>query len=177
MGKNLIDFKINEKKALETLLFLASKKGTRINIYCLLKMIFAADKHHLNTHARPVTGDVYIKMQYGTVPSTIYDFVKQDPLALGSLNLDSYPFKIEGHFLVPTRSADVSCFSESDIEALEIGFKEYDFENFRDVETKNHQEKCWLQSELNKPIDFESMIENQEVLEYLKEMAPFSMAL
>lgn len=175
MGK--IEFKVNEKKALEAMLYIAEKLQSRINIYNLLKMIFEADKYHLNLHARPVTGDVYIKMQYGTVPSVIYDFIKQDPLALSSLNIEEYPFRIDGHFLVSQRSPDLSCFSASDLEALNHGFTSYNSLDFKEVETKNHQEQCWLSSDLNRPIEFEKMIENKEVLDYLQQISPFSIVV
>lgn len=164
-----IKFDVNERKALEAIVYVLSKRAT-VNVYNLLKVIYAADKYHLNNEARPVTGDVYIKMPYGTVPSVIYDMTKLESLPLACTGLDEYPFeKVNGHDLKAKRTPDLSFFSESDIEALEYGIKEYIDLAFKEVEQKNHSEKCWIEGELNSPISYESMIENPEILKYLNE--------
>lgn len=164
-----ITFEINTRKALEAIVFVLSKRPT-VNVYNLLKIIYAADKYHLNREARPVIGDVYIKMSYGTVPSVIYDMTKCDSLPLAGTGLDEYPFeKVNGHDLKAKRTADLSYFSESDIEALEYGIGEYMDLPFKEVEQKNHAEKSWLEAEFNRPISYESMIENPDILEYLHE--------
>ncbi len=172
-----IGFNVNQRKSLEAVLYLANKAGGKINIYNLLKAVFEADKIHLNKYARPVTGDSYIRMPYGTVPSTIYDFIKKDSLALASLNLDEYPFEINGHFLLPKRPSETKYFSKSDIHALDEGFDVYGNLEFGQVEDKNHKEKCWLETEPNAIIPFEKMIENQEVLKELEETEPFSIVV
>lgn len=47
----------------------------QVNKYNLMKIIFAADKYHLNKYGRSVTGDYYINMEYGTVPSNIKNII------------------------------------------------------------------------------------------------------
>lgn len=172
MRNKSIEFKINYKKAIEVILYILNKNEREgINMYNLVKIIFAADKYHLNQYARPVTGDCYVKMQYGTVPSTICDYLKFDDLALSFIGEKEYPFfKGEGeHNFYPKRKCKKNLLSKSDIEAIEHGIKEYHGLSFDEVKDKNHDEKCWVKTRLNNVIPFELMIENETVRKYLKE--------
>lgn len=58
--------------------------------------------------------------------------------------------------------------SESDIEALDEGIKEYGYLTFNEVLKKNHNEKCWQETELNNIIPFEKMIYDIETIGYLQ---------
>jgi hypothetical protein len=172
---NKIEFEINYAKALESILYILSKRPS-IKVLNLLQSIYAADKYHLNTHCRPVTGDTYFKTDKGLIPSAIYDMVKDDPLSLSALEIDKYPFTRLGQDLRATRSANVYYLSKSDIEALDHGMKEYLDLSFSQVKMKNQRERCWLESEINKPIDFELIIENKEILDELKSI-PFRLVV
>ena len=99
-----ISFEINAEKTLEAILYVAQKLGGKVNRYNLMKIFFEADKYHLNKYARPITGDIYIAMQYGTVPSSVKDFVDGDELVLASIGMDEYPFSKEGHFVKANRN-------------------------------------------------------------------------
>ena len=76
-----IRFKISYDKAIEVLVWLAKMKPG-IDIYHIAKVLFYADKMHINKYARPVIGDSYIKMPYGPVPSGVSDLIKRNPLIL-----------------------------------------------------------------------------------------------
>jgi hypothetical protein len=168
MSNHKIEFEVNYQKALEAILFILTKKDS-VNLYNLLKIIFEADKTHLNEHGRPVTGDTYIKMEFGTVPSVIYDILKGSPIVLAALEMDSYPFKLEGYHVRAIRPPNLDCLSESDIDALEKGILKYMDLTFSEVKSENHQEKSWVDSDMNRPIDFELIIENKDVLDALKD--------
>lgn len=156
-----IDFEVNRVKAIEAILYILEKRVS-VNQYNILKIIFAADKHHLNEHGRPVTGDKIIKMELGPVPSFVYGHLKEvDRLkSLGDV-------KALGNYLFQgLRKADRNQLSESDIESLDYGVKEYIDLSFGAVYEKSHKEKCWQEGVDNMPISFESMIESQEVLDF-----------
>lgn len=169
-----IKFKMNHQKSIEVILYLLSKnEGKGMNRYAILESIFAADKYHLNEYARPVTGDSYIKMEYGVVPSVIYDYLKNDSYLLSSIEDIDYPFhediKNRRNIIAIGRSYNDELLSESDIEALDYGFKEYGQLSFEDIKNKNHQEKCWLETQDNSKIDFALIIDDQEIIDDLKE--------
>lgn len=174
--KNKICFEINYRKSIEVILYILSKYEKQgLSLCNLLKMIFAADKYHLNQYASPVTGDTYIKMKYGTVPSEIKNILDKNQSTLDFIAdiIIEYPFErlTSKHHLKGTRQYNENLLSESDIEALEFGIKEYDGLTFEEVKNKNHSEKCWKESILDSSIDFELIIENNEILTYLKEVS------
>lgn len=169
----MIKFTINPDKAFNAVLYVIEKAGGRINKYNLLKVIFEADKYHLNKYARPVTGDRYVKMEFGTVPSMIYDLVKVNPITQAIGNI---PLKRQQHDIISATPPDLELFSESDIEALDAGFSKYGSLPFGEVKRINHEEKCWKEGTLNKTIPFDEIIENEEVLAYLRDN-PFKIAI
>jgi len=152
----VIRFTINKEKAIEALIWIIQKGEA--NVYNAMKILFAADKYHLNRYGRPVTGDRYVAMRFGTVPSWIYDATK-DPKPGGGFVRKDTALKRE-----PRRTFDRRWFSESDMEALEHGFKEYAGKDFQTVLLKNHREKAWRRAVERNPdapvsdILFEDMI-------------------
>ncbi|MBL0717872.1 MAG: SocA family protein [Alphaproteobacteria bacterium] len=139
--------------------------------YNIIKVFFEAERYHLNTYGRPITGDNYVAMRYGTVPVGIYDIIKQN-----DINKD-FPFtKVDKNILSVSRPANLSMLSKSDLEALDFGIKEYDNLDFSEVETKNHNEECWKKARKNResnspPIPFEDMINDEELKEELKKIS------
>lgn len=170
-----IEFEINYHKALEAVLYVLTKRQS-VNLYNILKIIFEADKVHLNQHGRPVTGDLYFKMRHGTVPSFVYDMFKGDPMGLAALDIEEYPFVRHGYQITATRAPNLDYLSESDLECLEQGIQKYLLLSFRDVEKLNHLEKCWKESEIDRPIDFELIIENEKIKKDLAE-TPFKLVV
>jgi len=160
-----IRFNINPQKAIEALLWIVQRGET--NVYNAMKIIFAADKHSLNKYGFPVTGDNYVAMQYGTVPSWTYAATRLTDSRIG--------FTRDGNTLKLSkgRTFKKSMFSESDIESLEHGFKEYAGKGFKAVERKNHRERAWIAARERNPqsgapdILFEDMIDEQWLKEDL----------
>ena len=130
-----IRFTVNTQKAIEALVWIIQRGET--NVYNVMKILFAADKYHLNTHYRPVLGDRYVAMQYGTVPAWTYDATR-NPYAEWGFSRNENTLS-----LAPGRKFNYRKFSESDLEALEHGFKEYAGKSFEAVKRKNHREKAW----------------------------------
>lgn len=150
-----ISFKPNIEKIRHAVLYCIEQNGGAINVYNLQKIIFEADKYHLNKYGRPVTGDTYIAMKHGTVPSKTYDLSKK--------------MRSENHFIFSDEKPDMRKLSKSDVEALLHGFKQYAGLTFTEVQEKNHSEVAWKNTETNKQIPFELMVENDAIREYLKE--------
>jgi uncharacterized phage-associated protein len=127
-----IQFKLNKQKAIEAVLWLIQRGES--DMYRIWKMLFAAEKYHLNKYGRPITGDAYMAMKYGTVPNWLYNEAMEQ-LGLGLIRYENTLFG--------ERSPIRKLFSESDIEALERGYNEYVGLNFEEVKTKNHKEPAW----------------------------------
>ncbi len=103
-------FVFNSNKAIEAILYIAaSVEVPSFDRIC--KIMYFADKQHLEKYGRFICGDCYMAMKHGPVPSGMYDLLKMD-----SANPD---FRVEDQFVVdPLRAAQCDYFSESDLECL-----------------------------------------------------------
>lgn len=139
-------FRFNAQKALQVILWLAQKKQG-ITFHTILKVLFYADKYHLNRYGRPIVGDDYAARQYGPVASTTYDILKGDELALEQLHCDQRPFDVRGYQVFTKVDPNLEVFSDSDLEALKWALAEFGFRNFGDLTALTHKEKAWLNAE------------------------------
>ena len=71
-----ITFAINTRKAVEALVWIIQRGKGGMDLYTAMKIVFAADKYHLNTYGCPIAGDRYVAMNYGTVPYWTYNAAK-----------------------------------------------------------------------------------------------------
>ncbi|MBN9564795.1 MAG: SocA family protein [Alphaproteobacteria bacterium] len=151
-----ISFTCDLHKTVEVLLWVMGQSKEGVNLYNLVKTIFHADCYHLNNYGRPVTGDHYIAMDHGTVPSWVYDLLKHDPFTLCDAGYElggqTLPFEAKGNMLVAKRPFNPDFLSESDIEALQQGFKEYGTLSFHEVRNKNHSHPAWKKYYFEQPI-------------------------
>jgi uncharacterized phage-associated protein len=123
----MIRFNFDESKTLEALVYIA-RAWDGISPFYLSKVLFFADRNHLRAYGRPVTGDSYIAMVDGPVPSRAYDIVK------GNLDFFGDPQAIEAaltidrdaryHRISAKRDPNIDLLSETDVAALDeaIGF-------------------------------------------------------
>jgi len=181
----LIKFTPNIQKIIETLLWIVGKRPG-IDLYHVMKIMFAADCYHLSKFGRPVTGDFYVAVKHGTMPSIAKDIIDKDPWTMREYDIDEPVVSREGNALFAARFFNVRKFSKSDLEALEHGFKEYaDIPTFSEVREKNHQHPAWVKaakrqgydianetsfSRLHQIVDFADMIENDEILKDLNDL-------
>ncbi len=63
-------------KAISAILYSLQKLGGQTDMHKLCKIMYFADQKHLSLYGRSITGDTYIAMQYGPVPSCIDDILK-----------------------------------------------------------------------------------------------------
>jgi uncharacterized phage-associated protein len=70
-------FRVDWAKAIEAIDFIAARKPG-VTQYYIGKILFFADREHLLDYGRPITGDRYVAMEHGPVPSAIRDILKAD---------------------------------------------------------------------------------------------------
>ena len=164
MKSDMLRFQFNEKKGVEALTYVASK-WPRLTAFFAAKVLFFAEKKHLNRYARPIVGDTFIAMPNGPVPSTLYDFIKGkldqagDPdaiMAALSIKRDPYPL------LAAQREPDLDALSPSDLECLDEAIVFCQSHNFGALSSLTHQERAWLDAPANGPMDYEHMIDEGE---------------
>jgi hypothetical protein len=106
-----VQFEFNPTKALAVAAYFANRTGE--SMYTILKMIYLADRCHLERYGRPITGDDFIAMKQGACPSKIYDSMK---VLRGDTNTNYLP-NSENFLEVDAESFDVNV---KDLPSLEV---------------------------------------------------------
>lgn len=160
-----MSFHISYNKAIETIVWLAEKKPG-IDIYHVAKILFYADKLHLNKYGRPIIGDTYIKMPYGPAPSAVLDLIKKNAYTLTPRQIDkisqAITVKIIKSFpsIKSNREPDLSYFSKTDLACLQKSFDENAELPFDDLVKSTHEEKSYIEASNGQPIDEKLMVDN-----------------
>lgn len=106
-----ITFLFKREKAIEVILYLVDKIPDS-DVYGICKLLYLADKTHLEKYGRFIFGETYCAMENGPTPSNTYDLLKE----AGSKPLPE--LTVEGHRVTALRKANLDYLSESDIECL-----------------------------------------------------------
>lgn len=182
----LAQFELNEQKCIEGIQFLASEQPG-ITQYYIGKVFFFADLKHLLDWGRPISGDRYVAMEHGPVPSYIYDLIKsksgepdeiEDELSRRIKKVtDGNKIRLYQLQNAPT----VSHLSRSDQEYLLDSLEEYGKMSFVRIKLKSHDDKAWADAwsrpGLNNEMDarlwlseeqIKSVCENSEVIKRKK---------
>jgi uncharacterized phage-associated protein len=161
-------FALDTDKAIEALLFVAHRIPNP-TLHSLSKVLYHADKMHLSRFGRPITGDHYIAMKHGPVPSATYDILKtirgesKLPLperAQGALEVVSH------YSVVPRRAADDGVLSASEMDCLAQSAAEHGAKSFAQRSADSHG-PAWQAADENDVIVLENLlleIENSDAL-------------
>ena len=85
-----IKFNVNRDKIINAILYICSKLNGSVNIYNCLKIFYEADKYHLNKYGVVITGDKYIAMEHGTVPSATKDILYEKKVITGITTITNF---------------------------------------------------------------------------------------
>lgn len=175
-------FKVSYSKTIESIVWLANQHPN-IDIYHIVKVLFFADKEHLNKYGRPILGDTYVHMDNGPVPSAVRDIVTQNvflsPKHLQEIR-DSLEIKSRDDYYKTSakRPPNLDYFSKSDIECLVSSLKEHAHLSFDDLYKLTHSEKCYAQTNNKDEISYCLMIDNdnpnkESILEAIQETSAY----
>ncbi len=167
-------FRFDPEKALQAILFVA-KKLPGATFHQISKIIYFADKAHLQKYGRLICGDTYVAMKHGPVPSGIYDILKSvrgdgsseyTEQARGSLDVQNR------YEVIPKTEPNIETFSQSDIECLTNSIKQCGHLSFNELTELSH-DKAWENADENDIIDLEQIIatlpDGPALLEHLQE--------
>ncbi len=171
-------FQFDETKGVEALTYIATR-WPAITAFFASKVLFFAEKNHLNRYGRPIVGDTFIAMPNGPVPSTLYDFIKGkldqagDPEAImGALAIERDPYpRVKAQ-----REPVMDTLSSSDVECLDDAIAFCRGKTFGSLSGLTHQERAWLNAPQNGPMDYADLIEGDErdtLIEEAREFAAY----
>jgi uncharacterized phage-associated protein len=156
-------------KAIEVLLYITQRVR---DMYTALKVIYFADRIHLDKYGRLLYGDRYIAMSHGPVPSLAYDIIKgsEGYLGGGRKIFGSDFFSMSQNDILARRAPNIDLISQSDIEALEAAIRIYSNKTFEELKSESH-DAAWESADRNDNISFEALVRSlpsgEELLEHI----------
>jgi uncharacterized phage-associated protein len=158
-----IQFPFHPEKAVEAAaFFLKLHDGKPMKYLGLLKMLYIADRVALERMEQPITGDHYVSMGYGPVPSNIYDLIKgkavDDALPLWSKFISSPNTNFVVSLIADPGNQDL-CEDEEEI--IQEVYKTFGHLDPFDVSKWNHGFPEWQNPHgLAIPISVEDILKN-----------------
>ena len=159
-----IKFPFHEGKAIEALAFIAHLRPGLTPLF-VSKILFYAEKWHLNRYGRPIIGDTYIAMPQGPVPSVVKDYIDQKWDWVHKPEAYDEAITVQRHagllrLLPGQRAPNLDALSESDIECLRDAFEFCRDKESDELSLLTHQEKAYLLAQANGPMDYEHFIDD-----------------
>jgi len=159
-----------EEKTLNAILYIASRMGGAVDMHKLSKTLYFADSEHLSKYGRSITGDVYIKMKYGPVPSKTDDILKavrgDSFFSFAADKFRAYFHFINDFTIACDKKPDVDWLSDSDMECLDDAIEKCKNKSFNELTSISHG-TAWHSVDIGKPIPTrEILYENGETEEY-----------
>lgn len=167
--------KIDKDKIIHSILYVLEQTGP-IDIHKLAKILYFADKSHLGTYGRMITGEDYIAMKYGPVPSFTYDIYKYlRGVGLPYKELEIISKYIEfkkPHSLSSLVSPDMDELSKSDVKCLNESIENNKNKTFEELVNTSH-DSAWDSATRDLPIDFieiaKASTDDSGMLDYISE--------
>jgi uncharacterized phage-associated protein len=163
--------------AIQAILYVLQKMGGICDIHRCHKILYFADNEHLSKYGRTITGDAYVRMDFGPVPTCIYDLFK-------AVRGDSYfANQVEDvrsnffHFvnnkdIASVAQPDMSYLSESDVEMLDKYINQLKDKDFNSVSEASHG-YAWSHTAQNGVISVRDRLtemgDTDEYIKYIEE--------
>ena len=151
-----IAFQFDPQKFTQAATYVMSRCPVDMTRKKLFKLLYFADREHLFRYARPILKDRYINMDQGPVPSGSYDLVKANAKKWPQHVIDEFSRHIEvkGMRLAVREPAGTDLLSKSDIAVLDEIINRYSSRSADYLSALSHRHKAWLESQRNRPIDY-----------------------
>jgi hypothetical protein len=129
--------------AIQAVLYILQKMGGSCDIHRCHKILYFADNEHLSKYGRSITGDAYVRMDFGPVPTCIYDLFKAvrgdsffasmvDDVRRGCFHF------VNNKDIVAVAKPDMTYLSESDVEMLNKYIEQLKDKDFNSVSEASH---------------------------------------
>lgn len=155
----MINRYFDSEKAIEAILYIASKSPNP-DIYHVVKILYFADRVHLDAYGRLITDDKYIAMKNGPVASGAYDLIKsvrdqrEHCPSGGNIMHASATFGVQGNKLMAKRAVNDGLFSDSDLQCIDQAIEQYGSLSFSEINELSH-DAVWQAANTNDEIPLE----------------------
>lgn len=163
--------------AIQAILYILQRMGGTCDIHRCHKILYFADNEHLSKYGRSITGDAYVRMDFGPVPTCIYDLFK-------AVRGDSYFaaqvddirrkcfYFVNNKDIASLSLPDMSYLSESDVEVLDKYIAQLKDMDFNAVSDASHG-YAWSNTAQNGVISVRDRLtemgDSDEYIKYIEE--------
>lgn len=181
IAMSYIHFQFKEEKLVQALALLSLRGVSDLTKLKASKLLYFADKIHLNRYGRPITGDSYACMDRGPVPSISLNEMNEAIQPEESDNEPALLKVLEVHrdtkfptFSLKDRNLfDPETFSRSELEVLEEVADYYGRKTAGQLIDLSHKESAWTRANEHRsegssvPMPFETLFDpaNRDMLE------------
>ena len=165
-----------QRQLLEKVLYVLSRtKG--LDYYRLFKVLYFAEREYLSSYFRKLVEDDFCALQYGPVPSALYDAIKghgQGSILSQALwevvkNADDEA----GNILLPLRDADMDYIADAEASTLDKAIDEFSALSFNELLQLSH-DTAWKATALSGTMDSEAIAREGGIqegdIDYLREL-------
>lgn len=171
-----IRYNFNEEKTINVVLYIAEKLKRR-DFHKIFKILYFSDREFLNQYGVTITGDTYIAMDAGPVPTKTYDMfkiVRGDSYMQDTKNLGRYFAVSNWMFILPLQKANLDNIASAEKDIVDAMISRYGDMSYDEIKEKSH-DVAWRSTARDYPIAFESMAlesgMDAEDIPYLEESA------
>lgn len=171
-----IRYNFNEEKTINVVLYIAEKLKRR-DFHKIFKILYFSDREFLNQYGVTITGDTYIAMDAGPVPTKTYDMfkiVRGDSYMQDTKNLGRYFAVSNWMFILPLQKANLDNIASAEKDIIDAMISRYGDMSYDEIKEKSH-DVAWRSTARDYPISFESMAlesgMDAEDIPYLEESA------
>lgn len=177
----MLKTRFDSEKAIEAILFVTSIAPIP-DLYHVGKILYFADRLHLEDFGRLITSDSYIAMKNGPVASGTYDILKiarGDPgqrcpsgcsIDHVQASLGVLP-KHDSNRVIAKRTPNMDFFSKSDISCIQKAVEQYGNMTFDELNDISHDE-VWKSADRNNEIPLEVIAshckDGEQLIAYLR---------
>lgn len=147
-------FRLDKLKVVEAIDYCA-RLWPGITTYFVCKAFYFADKDHFQDWGRPISGDFYVAMAHGPVPSRVYELLKPD-----SGEEDDWLQEFDRTLVTDQQGklthiksrgiSDLARLSKTDRQYLEKWINKFrelpEWKRFKVIEDLSHEEKSWVEA-------------------------------
>lgn len=169
-------FLFNRDVSINAVMYILSALGGMCDMHKICKILYFADQLHLSRYSRSITGDEYIRMQYGPVPSQVDDMfkaVRGDSFFSNTSEADGLKeyFSFYNRFLIKQKKQpNLDYLSETDIECLDESIALCKDKNFNELTELSHG-LAWQNTQQDRTISVKDILreagDSEEYVNYI----------
>lgn len=132
--------KFDIKGYIESVLYILNKEGG-LDYYTLFKVMYFAQRKFLADYGMTIFPDKFYALQYGPVPTLLYDAIRQSRPTPISADLSAVVIRgtdDASNMLIPMRDADKDAISLKAMETIDWAYKNYRNKSFHQLCNESH---------------------------------------